>query len=165
MFKLAMTRVPQSFVKMWKSGWVADDLFNLTAGLQSGISFQTRWELGLDVGSMGVDSPAAMLRRFEVFSLDTKKDRKVLDRVTCPVLLRAPEGGAEMYSSAEIGAVKIHKLLIMVSEGNKELWIPGQAADGGLSASIGVWPSLAQRSFRFLDMRFGTNRKTIPESK
>jgi hypothetical protein len=151
---------------MWKSGWVADDQFNLTAGLQSWISFQTRWELGLGVGSMGVDSPAAMLRRFEVFSIDTKKDGKVLDRVTCPVLLRATEGGAEMYFSAETGAVKIHKLLTIVSEGSKKLWIPGEAAaDGGLSASIGVWPSLAQRSFRFLDKHFGTNQKTIPESK
>ena len=165
MFELAMTRVPQSFVRLWESGWVTDDLFNWTAGLQSWISFQARWELALGVSSMGVESPAAMLRRFEDFSLDTKKDGKVLDRVTCPVLLTGPGGGAEMYSSAETGAIKIHKLLTMVPEKNKELWVPTEAADGGLSASIGAWPLLAQRSFRFLDKHFGINRKMMPESK
>jgi Esterase FrsA-like len=165
MFELAMTRVPQSFVRLWESGWVTDDLFNWTAGLQSWISFQARWELALGVSSMGVESPAAMLRRFDDFSLDTKKDGKVLDRVTCPVLLTGPGGGAEMYSSAETGAVKIHKLLTMVPERNKELWVPTEAADGGLSASIGAWPLLAQRSFRFLDKHFGINRKMMPESK
>ena len=165
MFELAMTRVPQSFVRLWESGWVTDDLFNWTAGLQSWISFQARWELALGVSSMGVESPAAMLRRFKDFCLDTKKDGKVLDRVTCPVLLTGPGGGAEMYSSAETGAVKIHKLLTMVPERNKELWVPTEAADGGLSASIGAWPLLAQRSFRFLDKHFGINRKMMPESK
>jgi hypothetical protein len=165
MFELAMTRVPKSFVRLWESGWVTDDLFNWIAGLQSWISFQARWELALGVSSMGVESPAAMLRRFEDFSLDTKKDGKVLDRVTCPVLLTGSGGGAEMYSSAETGAVKIHKLLTMLPERNKELWVPAEAADGGLSASIGAWPLLAQRSFRFLDKHFGINRKMMPESK
>ncbi len=165
MFELAMTRVPQSFVSLWKSGWVTNNMFNLTASLQSWVSFQTRWELGLGVSSMGVDSPATMLRRFEDFSLDTKKDGKILDRVTCPVLLTGPGGGAEMYSSAESGAVKIHKLLTMVPETNKELWVPAEAADGGLSASIGAWPLLAQRCFQFLDKQFGINRKMMSESK
>lgn len=165
MFELAMTRVPRSFVRLWESGWVTDGLFNWTAGLQSWINFQARWELGLGVSSMGVESPAAMLRRFEDFSLDTKKDGKVLDRVTCPVLLTGPGGGAEMYSSAETGAAKIHKLLTMVPDRNKELWVPVEAADGGLSASIGAWPLLAQRSFRFLDKHFGINWKMMLESK
>ena len=165
MFELAMTRVPQSFVSLWKSGWVTNNMFNLTAGLQSWMSFQIRWELGLGVSSMGVDSPATMLRRFEDFSLDTKKGGKILDKVTCPVLLTGPGGGAEMYSSAATGAVKIHKLLTMVPEGNKELWTPAEAADGGLSASIGAWPLLAQRSFQFLDKHFGIDRQITSESK
>ncbi|KAH6967648.1 Alpha/Beta hydrolase protein [Ilyonectria sp. MPI-CAGE-AT-0026] len=164
MFELAMTRVPQAFVSLWESGWVTDGMFNMTAALQSWMSFQVRWELGLGVSSMGVESPAAMLRRFEDFSLDTDKYGKILDRVLCPVLLTGPGGGAEMYSSAETGAVKIHKLLTMVPESNKELWIPAEAADGGLSASIGAWPLLAQRSFRFLDKHFGIDRKIMPET-
>ncbi|TQV90534.1 hypothetical protein V2A60_007256 [Cordyceps javanica] len=165
MFELAMTRVPQSFVKLWENGWVTDALFNRTAGLQSWISFQARWELALGMSSMGVESPAAMLRRFEDFSLDTEKDGKVLDRVNCPVLLTGPGGGAEMYSSAATGAVKIQKLLTMIPEGSKELWIPAQAADGGLSASVGAWPLLAQKSFQFLDKHFGINRNVVSESK
>ena len=165
MFELAMTRVPQAFVQLWKGGWVTDMLFNSTAGLQSWMSFQTRWELGLGMSSMGVKSPAAMLRRFEDFSLDTEKDGRVLDRVACPVLLTGSGGGAEMYSSAANGAMKIHKLLTMVPEADKELWVTVEPADGGLSASIGAWPLLAQKSFRFLDRHFGINRNIVPESK
>lgn len=164
MFELAMTRVPRAFVSLWQSGWVTNGMFNMTAALQSWMSFQVRWELGLGVSSMGVESPATMLRRFEDFSLDTDKDGKMLDRVLCPVLLTGPGGGAEMYSSAETGAAKIHKLLTAVPESNKELWIPAAAADGGLSASIGAWPLLAQRSFRFLDKHFGIDRKIMPET-
>ncbi|KAK3186304.1 hypothetical protein K4F52_004842 [Lecanicillium sp. MT-2017a] len=165
MFELAMTRVPQSFVRLWEKGWVTNSMFNWTASLQGWMSFQARWELGLGMSSMGVKSPAAMLRRFEDFSLDTEQDGKILDRVNCPVLLTGPGGGAEMYSSAENGAVKIHKLLTKIPERNKELWVPAEAADGGLSASIGAWPLLAHKSFRFLDKHFGIDRKTVPESK
>ena len=165
MFDLAMTRVPQPFVSLWKGGWVTKEMFNLIASLQSWWSFQIRWELGLGVSSMGVDSPGMMLRRLEDFSLDTKKDGKILNRVTCPVLLTGPGGGAEMYSSAESGAVKIHKLLTKVPEGSKELWTPAEPADGGLSASIGAWPLLAQRSFLFLDKHFGIDRKIVSERK
>jgi alpha-beta hydrolase superfamily lysophospholipase len=164
MFELAMTRAPKAFVGLWQSGWVTNNMFNWIAAFQSWISFQARWELGLGVSSMGVDSPAAMLRRLEHFSLDTKKDGKVLDRVACPVLLTGSGGGAEMYSSAENGAIKIHKLLTNVPESNKELWTPAEAADGGLSASIGAWPLLAQRSFQFLDKHFGIDRKVKLEN-
>ncbi|KAB5550767.1 Alpha/Beta hydrolase protein, partial [Coniochaeta sp. 2T2.1] len=165
MFELAMSRIPQFVVDLWESGWVTDGLFDWTAGLQSWTNFQARWELGLGGSSMGVKSPAAMLRRFKDFSLDTKQDGKVLDRVTCPVLLTGSGGGREMYSSAENGAVKIHKLLTMVPERNKELWVPAEEADGGMSASIGAWPLLAQRSFQFLDAHLGIDRKSTPEIK
>ncbi|KAJ5636010.1 uncharacterized protein N7484_009323 [Penicillium longicatenatum] len=165
MFELAMTRAPQSFVSLWEGGWVPDSLFNFTAGLQRMTSFQARWELALGASSMGAESPAAMLRRFRDFSLDNGKDGKVLDRVTCPVLLTGPGSGREMYSSAETGAVKIHKLLTNVPERNKELWVPVDEADGGLSASIGAWPLLAQRSFQFLDAHLGIDRKSTKESK
>ncbi|TPX14117.1 uncharacterized protein E0L32_000511 [Thyridium curvatum] len=160
MFELAMTRAPQAFISLWESGWITDGMVNRMASLQSWTSFQARWELALGRTSMGVDSPAATLRRFKDFSLDNEKDGKVLDRVTCPVLLTGPGGGREMYSSAETGAVKIHKLLTMVPERNKELWVPVEEADGGLSASIGAWPLLAQRSFQFLDKHLGIDRKT-----
>ena len=72
MFELAMTRVPKSFVILSQNGWVTDGLFNWTASLQSWISFQARWGLGLGVSSMGVTSPVAMRRHFKNFSLDTK---------------------------------------------------------------------------------------------
>jgi hypothetical protein len=165
MWELALTRIPGFVVELWETGWVPDGLFNWAADLQRWISFQARWELALGASSMGVDSPAAMLRRFKDFSLANNKDGKVLDRVACPVLLTGPGGGGEMYSSASNGAVKIHKLLTMVPERNKELWVPAEEADGGMSASIGAWPLLAQKSFQFLDQHIGINRKSMPGSK
>jgi hypothetical protein len=165
MFELATTRIPQAFVRLWESGWVTDDMFNWTASLQMWAFFQARWELSLGVSSMGVKSPAAMLRRFKDFSLDTEKHGRILDKVKCPVLLTAPGGGAELYSSAETGAGKIHKMLTMVAERDKELWTPAEPADGGLTASIGAWPLLAQKSFQFLDRQFAIDRRTMKDNK
>ena len=81
------------------------------------------------------------------------------------MFLTGPGAGREMYSSAEAGALKIHKLLTMVPESNKELWVPTEEADGGLTAKIGAWPLLAQKSFQFLDKHFGIDRKSAPGSK
>ncbi|AEO63911.1 9db6d8bb-af2e-459a-9242-5dcc28af61b4 [Thermothielavioides terrestris] len=156
MWELATTRVPQPYLKLWESGWITDSFFNWTARLGARMSFLTRWEQALGLNSMGVDSPAAMMRRFKDFSLDKGK---VLERITCPVLLTGPAAGREMYSSAEDGAIKIQRLLTMVAECNKELWVPTHEADGGLTAKIGAWPLLAQRSFQFLDKHFNVDRK------
>ncbi|KAK4150733.1 Alpha/Beta hydrolase protein [Chaetomidium leptoderma] len=162
MWELAKTRVPQPYLKLWESGWITDTFFDWSARLGARTSFLTRWEQALGISSMGVNSPAAMMRRFKDFSLDKGK---VLERITCPVLLTGPGAGREMYSSAEDGAIKIHKLLTMVAECNKELWVPMHEADGGLTAKIGAWPLLAQRSFQFLDKHFNVDRKKSLERK
>ncbi|KAH8744806.1 Alpha/Beta hydrolase protein [Hyaloscypha finlandica] len=165
MYELAMTRLPQFYVSLWERGWITDGFFNWSSDLAGRMDFLTRWELALGTSSTGVETFSAMLRRFRDFSLDTKKDGKVLDRITCPVFLTGPGAGREMYSSAEAGALKIHKLLTMVPESNKELWVPTEEADGGLTAKIGAWPLLAQKSFQFLDKHFGIDRKSAPGSK
>lgn len=160
---LAMTRVPQVYVRLWQSGWIPDWFIDWTTDMHSQTNFPTLWEMSLGKSSMGVKTPTAMLRRFQDFSLDTKRDGKVLDKITCPVLLTGPGAGREMYSSAEAGAFEIHKLLTKVSESNKEIWVPTEEADGGLTAKIGAWPLLAQRSFGFLDKHFEVDRKRTPE--
>ncbi|KAI0452051.1 alpha/beta-hydrolase [Xylaria acuta] len=159
LWELAMTRVPQLYVNLWESGWIPDEFIDWCTDLHSKTNFPTRWEMALGKSSMGVETPTAMLRRFKDFSLDTKNDGKILDRVTCPVLLTGPGAGREMYSSAIAGAFKIHKLLTVVPESNKEIWVPTEEADGGLTAKIGAWPLLAQKSFEFLDKHFEMNRK------
>ncbi|KAL8392791.1 hypothetical protein RB595_002827 [Gaeumannomyces hyphopodioides] len=162
MWELAMTRVPQPYLKLWESGWITDTFFDWFARLGARTSFLTQWEQALGISSMGVNSASAMMRRFKDFSLDKGK---VLELITRPVLLTGPGAGREMYSSAEDGAIKIHKLLTRVAECNKELWVPMHEADGGLTAKIGAWPLLAQRSFQFLDKHFNVDRKKSLEMK
>ncbi|KAI3396959.1 hypothetical protein diail_11359 [Diaporthe ilicicola] len=159
LWELAMTRAPETIVNLWDNGWISDGFFDWSTDFQCRIDFPTRWEMALGKSSMGVETATAMLRRFKDFSLDKKGDGKVLDRITCPVLLTGPGAGREMYSSAEAGAMKIHRMLAMVPEGKKEIWVPTEVADGGLTAKIGAWALLAQKSFEFLDRQFEIKRK------
>jgi pimeloyl-ACP methyl ester carboxylesterase len=161
LWELAMTRVPQLHVKLWDSGWISDEFFDWSTDMHCRTNFPARWEMGLGKSSMGVEKATAMLRRFRDFSLDTKKDGRILDRITCPVFLTGPGAGREMYSSAQEGAFKIHKLLTRVSESNKEIWVPTEVADGGLTAKVGAWALLAQKSFEFLDKHFEIKRKGL----
>ena len=161
LWDLALTRAPQSFVKLWDSGWVPDGTFDSFTDAHCKGNFQAGWEMGLGKSSMGVVKATAMLRRFKDFSLDNKKDGKILDRITCPVFLTGPGAGQDMYASADDSTFKIRKLLTKVSEGKKEVWVPTDVAEGGLTAKIGAWALLAQKSFEFLDRQFEVKRTAL----
>ena len=161
LWDLALTRAPQYFVKMWDSGWVPDGTFDSFTDAHCKGNFQAGWEMGLGKSSMGVVKATAMLRRFKDFSLETEKDGKILDRITCPVFLTGPGAGHDMYASADASTFKIQKLLINVSESQKEVWVPTDVAEGGLTAKIGAWALLAQKSFKFLDRQFEIKRKAL----
>lgn len=161
LWDLALTRAPQSFVKLWDSGWVSDDIFDSFTDRYCKGNFQAGWEMSLGKSSMDVEKSTAMLRRFKDFSLETKKDGKTLDRITCPVFLTGPGAGRDMYASADDSTFKIQKLLTKVSESNREVWVPTDVAEGGLTAKIGAWALLAQKSFEFLDKRFEVKRKEL----
>ena len=158
LWDLALTRAPQSFVKLWDSGWVPDGTFDSFTDAHCKGNFQAGWEMGLGKSSMGVMKATAMLRRFKDFSLDNKKDGKILDRITCPVFLTGPGAGQDMYASADDSTFKIRKLLTKIPESKKEVWVPTDVAEGGLTAKIGAWALLAQKSFEFLDRQFEVKR-------
>ncbi|KUJ20444.1 alpha/beta-hydrolase [Mollisia scopiformis] len=161
LWDLALTRAPESFIKLWDRGWVPDGIFDWLTELSCKMDFQAGWEMMLGKSSMGVEKPTAMLRRFKEFSLESKKYGKILDKITCPVFLTGPGAGREMYASADDSTLKIHRLITKVSENNKRVWVPTDVADGGLTAKIGAWALLAQKSFEFLDQHFEIRRKKL----
>jgi len=161
LWDLAMTRVPLWYVKLWDSGWIPDGVFDWSTDMHCSVNFPTRWEMGLGKWSMGVGKSTAMLRRFRDFSLETERDGKMLDRVACPVFLTGPGAGKELYASASDSTFKIHRLLTKVAESDKEVWVPTDVAEGGLTAKVGAWALLAQKSFEFLDKHFEIKRKAF----
>lgn len=89
-----------------------------------------------------------MLRRFKDFSLASQKEgANILDHVKCPVFLTGPGAETVMYSSADESTLKIDRLLVNVPAGKKEFWVPKAMEEGGLTAKIGAWALLAQKTF------------------
>ncbi|KAL7929275.1 alpha/beta-hydrolase [Trichoderma chlorosporum] len=161
MWELATSRVPKVFFDLWESGWITDWFIDWSTMFHANNSFPAGWETHMGMAGMGVETPSAMLKRMKVFSLENDKDGKMLERVTCPVLLTGPGSGREVYSSAVDGALKVYNRLSQIPEGNKETWIPEEEADGGLTAKIGAWPLLAQKSFQFLDKHLDVKRPEL----
>ncbi|KAJ5361339.1 alpha/beta-hydrolase [Penicillium brevicompactum] len=150
-----------AFMKLWDNGWVMDNVLDTFTDTHCRGNFQAGWEMGLGKSSMGVEKSSAMLRRFKDFSLENKKDGKFLERVTCPVFLTGPGAGSEMYASADDSTFRIQKLLTNVPVSKKEVWVPTDVAGGGLTAKIGAWALLAQKTFLFLDKHFEIKRESL----
>jgi hypothetical protein len=161
MWDLAMTRAPQSLVNMWDKGWVQDTVFDSFTETFAMSNFQAGWEMNLGKSSMGVEKATGMLRRFKDFSLDPKRSGNILEKVTCPVFLTGPGKGREMYASADDSTLKIQKMLSGVPNSKKEVWVPEEEAEGGLTAKIGAWALLAQKTFEFLDKHLEVKRKEL----
>ncbi|KAK3998217.1 Alpha/Beta hydrolase protein [Cladorrhinum sp. PSN332] len=161
MWELALTRAPQSFMKLWENGWIPDSALDTFTDAHCRGNFQAGWEMNLGKSSMGVDRSSAMLKRFKDFSLDNKTDGKILDRITCPVFLTGPGAESVMYASADDSTHKIEKMLTKVPASKKEVWVPTDVADGGLTAKIGAWALLAQKTFLFLDKHFEIKRTAL----
>ncbi|KAJ5351383.1 alpha/beta-hydrolase [Penicillium brevicompactum] len=156
LWELSLTRAPQAFMKLWDNGWVMDNVLDTFTDAHCRGNFQAGWEMGLGKSSVGVEKSSAMLLRFKDFSLENKKDGKILERVTCPVFLTGPGAGSEMYASADDSTFRIQKLLT-----NVPVWVPTDVADGGLTAKIGAWALLAQKTFLFLDKHFEIKRDSL----
>lgn len=162
MWELAMSRAPERFMRLWDSGWIPDSGLDTLVDAHCRSNFQAGWEMSLGKSSMGCDRPSAMLRRFKDFSLDNNKDGgNILDHVKCPVFLTGPGAETVMYSSADESTLKIDRLLVNVPAGKKEVWVPKAIEEGGLTAKIGAWALLAQKTFIFLDKHFEVKRTKI----
>ncbi|KAI4199283.1 MAG: hypothetical protein LQ346_002592 [Caloplaca aetnensis] len=157
LWALALTRMPQWYADLWSGGWISERVFNWSIYTHMRVDFPSRWEFSLGSRMMGTQTPGETLRRFQLFSLDNiEGGGTVLDRVNCPVFIT---GAAKtIYASAESSTTLIHKKLTRVPETDKEIWIPEQSGQGGLTGKVGAWGALAQRTFGFLDRCFDVKR-------
>nr|A0A8F4NUL3.1 RecName: Full=Alpha/beta hydrolase pydG; AltName: Full=Pyrrocidines biosynthesis cluster protein G [Acremonium sp.]QXF14596.1 PydG [Acremonium sp.] len=162
LWELCLSRAPKAFFKLWDSGWVPDSTFDTFTDVHGRGNFQSGWEINLGRSSMGAEKPTAMFRRFKDFTLEPAAGEvPILDKIRCAVFLTGPGAGQDMYSSAEESTFKIHRLLSNVPDSNKEVWVPTDVAEGGLTAKIGAWALLAQKTFEFLDKHFDIKRPEL----
>lgn len=158
LWSLALTRMPRWYANLWHNGWVPEGLFNWSVLTHMRLDFPSRWEFSLGKRMMGTQTPGETLRRFQLFSLDNiKGSGSVLDQITCPVLVT---GAAKtIYASAGSSTTRIHQRLTKITETDKDIWIPEQPGQGGLTGKVGAWGLLAQRTFEFLDSHFDIKRE------
>ncbi|KAK3296591.1 Alpha/Beta hydrolase protein [Chaetomium fimeti] len=169
LWRLALKRMPAWLATMWTSGWLPDQAFNALIYLQAVAHFPTQWEMGMSMAIMGASTPGDMLRRCQSFDLDVAPDGqgKITDRIRCPVLLTG--ASSSVYASPDESTVVIYNALSQVPEERKEMWIPKEVGQGGLTAKVGAWKLLAQKSFQFLDKHLHVERTSkdngdVPQS-
>ncbi|KAK3305948.1 Alpha/Beta hydrolase protein [Chaetomium strumarium] len=151
LWRLALTRMPTWYAKMWTSGWLPEQVFNASIHLQMRLHFPTRWEFQLGMAMMGTSTPGDTLRRFQQFDLDAASDGKgsIVGRIRCPVMLTG--ASRSVYATADESTIAIYNGLSQVPDLLKEVWIPEEVGNGGLTGKVGAWGLLAQKSFQFLD--------------
>jgi pimeloyl-ACP methyl ester carboxylesterase len=151
LWRLALTRMPSWYAKMWISGWLPEEVFNASIYLQMKVHFPTRWEFQLGMAMMGTLTPGDTVRRFQKFDLDVASDGKgsIVDRIRCPVMLSG--ASRSVYATADESTIAVYNGLSQVPDIQKEVWIPEEVGNGGLTGKVGAWGLLAQKSFQFLD--------------
>ncbi|KAH6641937.1 Alpha/Beta hydrolase protein [Chaetomium tenue] len=151
LWRLALKRMPGWLAKMWTSGWLPEQAFNALIYLQMVAHFPMRWEMELSMGILGTSTPGDMLRRCQSLDLDVAPDGKgkITDWIRYPVLLTGAP--SSVYASPDESTMVIYEALSQISEEQKETWIPKEVGQGGLTAKVGAWGLLAQRSLQFLD--------------
>ncbi|KAF2874835.1 alpha/beta hydrolase [Massariosphaeria phaeospora] len=163
LWDLVLDRMPKSLMNAWTAGWIPDGFVDAMTALQGRFQFQSRWEITTMIKMLGIERPTQLLRRMRTFTFrlagDDGKQPDYLHAITCPVLV---SGAAHsLYFKPELAAGKIMQCLKNVDEGNKELWIAKEPADGGLQAKVGAWRVMQQRMFVFLDRHFEIEREKL----
>ncbi|KAL8879969.1 MAG: hypothetical protein Q9192_008121, partial [Flavoplaca navasiana] len=80
--------------------------------------------------------------------------------VKCPTLVTG--AGASLYFDPSTTTDKIYDCLTSLKPGvDKEKWIAHDVTHGGLQAKVGAFGYSAQRTFEWLDIRFGIERDVL----
>ncbi|KAK9440012.1 alpha/beta hydrolase [Metarhizium brunneum] len=156
LWALGMERMPGWYSSLWLSGWLPEWLFDALIRFGMRMDFTTRWEFGLGMAMMGTATPGNTLRRFREFSLDREGDEPIVDRIKCPVLLTG--ASRSLYASAQDGTIAVYNALKGVPENEKEVWIPSNIGEGGMTGKVGAWALLSQKSFQFFDKHLRVHR-------
>lgn len=100
LWRLALTRIPSWYAKMWTSGWLPEQVLNASICLQMSAHFPTQWEFQLGIAMMGTSTPGDTLWRFQLLDLDVAPygNGSIVDEIRWPVILTG--ASRPVYASA-----------------------------------------------------------------
>ncbi|PLN76261.1 alpha/beta-hydrolase [Aspergillus taichungensis] len=159
MESFAQGRMPAWLWKLFSGGYLSDGVFDSVIGAISGWTFQTRWEFNHMRWAMGRASDAAVIRRMLDYTLAKPGGGDLLQQVKCPVLVTG--AGSSFYFDPETTTRRVLRSLGHLPEHMKEEWVADDVVFGGLQAKIGAFGYSMQRTFAYLDGKFGVQREIL----
>lgn len=159
MESFAKGRMPSWLWELFSGGYLSNGVFDRIIGLISGWTFQTRWEFQHMRWAMGRESDAEVIKRMLDYTLENKDGSELLHSVKCPVLVTG--AGSSFYFDPETTTRKVLKTLVHLPEHHKEEWVATDVVFGGLQAKIGAFAYSMQRTFAYLDGKFGVKREPL----
>lgn len=153
-------RMPGPLFNGFMKGWLSDRAFNVILGFLQRLDFQARWEFNHLKWATNSTTEAEIMRSFGDYTLLKPDGTEYLADVKCPTLVTG--AGASWYFDPATTTDKIYDCLTSLKDGvDKEKWIANDIAYGGLQAKIGAFGYSAQRTFQWLDAKFGIRRETL----
>ena len=159
MESFAQGRMPAWLWRLFSGGYLSDGVFDSVIGAISGWTFQTRWEFNHMRWAMGRASDAEVIRRMLDYTLAKPGGGELLHQVKCPVLVTG--AGSSFYFDPETTTRRVLRSLSHLPEYMKEEWVADDVVFGGLQAKIGAFGYSMQRTFAYLDGKFGVQRETL----
>ncbi|KAL4994079.1 putative alpha/beta hydrolase [Aspergillus recurvatus] len=156
-------RMPGLLFNGFMSGWITDGMFNGILSVLKKLDFQARWEFNHLKWATGSKTDADIMRSFGAYTLQNADGTEYLAAVKCPTLVTG--AGASFYFNPSTTTDKVYECLTSLRDGvDKEKWIATDVAYGGLQAKIGAFGYSAQKTFEWLDRRFGIQRDPLMAS-
>lgn len=153
-------RMPGPIFNGFMNGWMSDGFFNALLGFLQKLDFQARWEFNHLKWATGAKTDADVMRSFTAYTLENSDGTEYLAKVKCPTLVTG--AAASWYFDPATTTDKIYDCLTSLKHGvDKEKWIADDIAFGGLQAKIGAFGYSAQKTFQWLDARFGIKRASL----
>jgi pimeloyl-ACP methyl ester carboxylesterase len=153
-------RMPGPLFNGFMNGWLSDGVFNAILRFVQRLDFQARWEFNHLKWATGCTTEAEIMRSYRPYTLLNPDGTEYLADVKCPTLVTG--AGASFYFDPKTTTDKIYDCLTGLKPGvDKEKWIEHDVAHGGLQAKIGAFGYSAQRTFQWLDARFGIEREPL----
>ncbi|KAL8840024.1 MAG: hypothetical protein Q9170_001508 [Blastenia crenularia] len=161
MWDFATAHVSPAFIGAWGCGWLSNGMVDAMIGLMMRFSFQMRWEVSLSGTFYGLRSPAEIMLEMKKYTLATAEGGSLLERVKCPVLVSG--AARSLYVNADHHTMRAYNALSGLKEtkGDKQVWMSPSPGQGALQAKMGAMQLANQRTFKFLDEKFGIQRKAL----
>ncbi|KAL8928302.1 MAG: hypothetical protein Q9172_000986 [Xanthocarpia lactea] len=133
--------------KGFMNGWLSGGAFNAILRFLQRLDFQARWEFNHLKWATGAKTEVEIMRTFGAYTL-LKPD--------------GTQAGASLYFDPSTTTDKIYDCLTSLKPGvDKEKWIAHDVAYRGLQVKAGAFGYSAQRTFEWLDIRFGIEREVL----